>query len=225
MTTRIEDRLQSISQQILSRTRLERVIQDFDLYPRERALNPMEDVVEQMRRDIDVQIVKGDAFQISYVSKEPRTAMRVTERLASLFIEENLRDREVLAQGTSEFLDSQLADARRRLIEHEKKLEAYRRQFSGELPTQVTANLAAQQNIQVQLQTLTEALDHDRERRLVLERALAEASVPVPPRTTPISDGRRPHGRWRAPLAGGDGGPAAAGGDAGVARDGAAPQA
>ncbi len=137
----------------------------------------MEDVVEQMRRDIDVQIVKGDAFQISYVSKEPRTAMRVTERLASLFIEENLRDREVLAQGTSEFLDSQLADARRRLIEHEKKLEAYRRQFSGQLPTQVTANLAAQQNIQVQLQTLTEALDHDRERRLVLERALAEASL------------------------------------------------
>ena len=46
--------------------------------------------------------------------------MRVTERLASLFIEENLRDREVLAEGTNQFLEAQLDDARRRLIENEK---------------------------------------------------------------------------------------------------------
>ncbi len=67
--------------------------------------------------------------------------MRVTERLASLFIEENLRDREVLAEGTNQFLEAQLEDARRRLVEHEKKLEEYRRQFAGQLPSQVESNL------------------------------------------------------------------------------------
>src|SRR5262245_56327033 len=97
VTVRIEDRLQSIAQQILSRTRLERIIQDFDLYAAERKTGVMEDVVESMRDDITVQVVKGEAFRVAYVGDNPRTVMRVTDRLASLFIEENLHDREVLA--------------------------------------------------------------------------------------------------------------------------------
>src|SRR6516162_9260374 len=101
VTTRIEDRVQTITQQILSRTRLERIIQDFNLYPELRKTAIMEDVVERMRSSIGVQVVKGDAFRVSFTSDDARTAMRVTERLASLFIEENLRDREVLAEGTN----------------------------------------------------------------------------------------------------------------------------
>ena len=126
VTTRIEDRLQSITQQILSRTRLERIIQDFNLYAEERRTAIMEDIVERMRGSIEVQVVKGDAFRVGFTSDDARTAMRVTERLASLFIEENLRDREVLAEGTNQFLEAQLEDARRRLIENEKQLEEYR---------------------------------------------------------------------------------------------------
>ena len=94
----------------------------------------MEDIVENMRSDISVQVVKGDAFRVSHVGRDPRTVMKVTERLAGLFIEENLRDREVLAEGTNQFLEAQLEDARRRLIEQEKKLEVYRRSHGGELP-------------------------------------------------------------------------------------------
>jgi len=108
VTTRIEDRLQSITQQILSRTRLERIVQDFNLYAEERRTAIMEDIVERMRREIEVQVVKGDAFRVGFTSSDARTAMRVTERLASLFIEENLRDREVLAEGTNQFLEAQL---------------------------------------------------------------------------------------------------------------------
>ena len=127
ITSKIEDRLQSISQQILSRTRLERIIQDFNLYERERQVGIMEDVVQRMRsRDIRVDTLKGDAFRIAFIGDNPVTVMRVTDRLASHFIDENLRDREILAQGTSQFLTVQLEDARRRLIEQEKKLEEYR---------------------------------------------------------------------------------------------------
>ncbi len=178
VTARIEDRLQTITQQILSRTRLERIIQDFDLYAKERRTAIMEDVVEKMRRDIDILVIKGDSFRITYTGDEPRTVMQVTQRLASLFIDENLRDREMLAQGSFQFLESQLDDSRRRLIEHEKKLEEYRRRHSGELPTQLPSNLQVIQNTQMQIQALTESVARDHDRRLMLERATADASSP-----------------------------------------------
>jgi polysaccharide chain length determinant protein (PEP-CTERM system associated) len=180
VTTRIEDRLQAITQQILSRTRLERIIQDFDLYADERRTGIMEDVVEKMRKDIEIQIVKGDAFRISYVGYEPRTVMKVTERLASAFIEEGLRDRETLAEGTSQFLETQLADARRRLVEDEKKVEAYRRKYAGELPSQLDSNLQAIRNTQMQVQSVLESLNRDQDRRLMLERQIAELENQAP---------------------------------------------
>ena len=178
VTARIEDRLQSISQQILSRTRLERIVQDADLYPELRRTSIMEDVVEQMRRDIDVQIVKADAFRVSYLSDTPDRAMHVAQRLASLFIDENLKDREKLAEGTNQFLATQLEDARRRLIEDEKKIEVYRRQHAGELPTQLTSNLQAMSAVQLQLQATVDSLNRDRDRRLMLERMLDDATTP-----------------------------------------------
>ena len=177
VTARIEDRLQSISQQILSRTRLERIIDDLNLYSNERHTAIMEDLVEKMRHNIDVEIVKGDAFRVSFIGDEPRTVMKVTERLASLFIEENLRDREVLAEGSYEFLDSQLEESRRKLVEHEKKLEEYRRRYAGQLPNQVDSNLQVIQNTQLQIQALNESAARDRDRRLTVERAIADAEA------------------------------------------------
>ena len=100
--------------------------------------------------------------------------MRVTDRLASHFIDENLRDREILAQGTSQFLTVQLEDARRRLIEQEKKLEEYRLRHSGELPSQAAGNLQQVQNLQLQVQNVVESLNRDVDRKLIIERALAD---------------------------------------------------
>jgi polysaccharide chain length determinant protein (PEP-CTERM system associated) len=174
INTKIEDRLQSLTQQILSRTRLERIIQDFNLYEEERKTRLMEDVVEQMRNDIVPAVVKGDAFRVSYTGREPRTVMKVTDRLASLFIEENLRDREVLAEGTNQFLESQLEEARHRLIEHEEKLEEFRRTHSGQLPSQLPTNLQAITNTEMQIQSVVESLNRDRDRRLIIERTIAD---------------------------------------------------
>jgi polysaccharide chain length determinant protein (PEP-CTERM system associated) len=181
VTSKMEDRLRTISQQILSRARLEQVIQDFNLYPDARRKTTMEDVVELMRtKDIELKPVRGDAFWVAYKSDEPHTAMKVVERLATMFIEENLKDREVMAEGTDQFLEAQLDDARRRLIEHEKKLEAYRGKYMGELPSQLASNLQVIQNTQMQLQSLAESLSRDRERRVSSERAMAELQAPPP---------------------------------------------
>ncbi len=174
VTSRIEDRLQSISQQILSRTRLERIIQDFNLYSTQRQRALMEDVIDRMRHDIDVQVVKGDAFRITYTSDNPQTAVKVTERLATLFINENLKDREVLAVGTNEFLEAQLEEARVKLVAQETKLEEYRRRYTGELPSQLQSNLQALQNTQLQIQAVLDSASRERDRKLMLQRLLSE---------------------------------------------------
>jgi uncharacterized protein involved in exopolysaccharide biosynthesis len=183
ISVRLEDRLASINQQILSRTRLEQIVREYDLYAQERTSMIMEDVIERMRsRDINIQLSSdrrqnsSPAFSISYTGGEARTVMRVTERLASLFIEENLRDRTALAEGTNQFLEAQLSDARTRLIEQEKRLEAYRQRHAGELPSQLSTNMQAIQNLQLQIQSITQSICQDRDRSLMLDRQLAEAS-------------------------------------------------
>src|SRR5438067_7403584 len=119
ITTKIEDRLNSISQQIMSRTRLERIILDSNLYVKERQTEIMQDIVETMRKDISIEVIKGDAFRVSYIGKDPQSVKTVTERLASLFIEENVNERAQLAEGTNQFLQTQLDNARARLAQQE----------------------------------------------------------------------------------------------------------
>ena len=174
----LADRIQTITQQIMSRTRLETIINDLNLYAREREEGLMEDVVELMRRDVSVTVVRGDAFRVSYISENPIMAMRVAERLARLFIDENLREREMVAQGTSQFLGSQLEDARRRLVEQEKKLEAYRRAHAGELPSQQASNLTALNNVQMQIQSLVESRARDRDSLQLVQRQIADLESP-----------------------------------------------
>lgn len=182
VTAKLEERLPSITDQIQSRSRLERIITDLDLYKTERERWTMEDTVQRMRGDIKVGLEgrAKESFRVSYVSRDPRTAQKVTERLASLYIEENLRDRENLAESTNTFLASQLEDAKRRLLEHERKLEDYRRRHAGELPSQLEGNLQAIQNVQLQLQAVSESLNRARERRLLVQRQMNDArALPV----------------------------------------------
>ena len=182
-TDRVEDRLITLEEQILSRSRLERIILDLDLYQGLRARLPLESVVDRMRKEITIRVEGKELFRLSYISEDPETVQKVATRLSSLFIDENLRDRENQAEATNEFLDSQLQDARLRLIDHEKKLEEYRRQYSGQLPTQAASNLQAIQNLQLQVQGLEEASGRALERRLLLERQLADLQLAEP---TPI---------------------------------------
>jgi polysaccharide chain length determinant protein (PEP-CTERM system associated) len=184
VTERVEDRLPVISAQILSRYQLERVVQEFELYPALVGKAPMEDIVDTMRADIGGPIIEPggrDSFRLSYSSADPLTAQKVTARLASLYLDQNRQDRRTRADQTSGFLEEELADAQKRLIEHEQKLEAYRLRYAGQLPTQLAGNQNVIQNTQLQLQNLNDAMDRARERRLLKERELADARAPLPP--------------------------------------------
>ena len=138
-----------------------------------------------MRLDISTSALgeDTDSFRVSYVSDEAEKARRVTERLASLYIEQNLKDRENQADSTSQFLDTQLEQAKARLIEQEKKLEQYRKSHAGQMPSQLQGNLLAIQTASQQVQTINESTNRAQERRLLVERQIADTqalSVPVP---------------------------------------------
>lgn len=191
VTADITERLTTIQSQILSRTRLERIIQEFNLYREERETMIMEDIIEQMRtRDVQVNMGRGrrrnaetSSFSVSFESTQPRTAMLVAERLASLFVQENLTEREVLADSASQFLQSQLEDARRRLMEHEKKQAEFNRANAGRLPSQDQANMQMLQTTQSQLQANAEGASKDRDRLQFLEASIQElAAAPAPVR-------------------------------------------
>ncbi len=183
VTLKTEDRLEALSAQVMSRTELERLIKEYDLYPRERQRYPMQDVVDRMRASITKQLVRAapdrpvDSFYLRFTYSDAITTAKVTERLALLFIDQNARDRGVLAQATDSFLQAQLEEARARLEEQERRLEVFRERNAGRLPTQLDFNMQAIQNAQLQLQQLTESLARDRDRRLTVEQLLKDAQA------------------------------------------------
>jgi polysaccharide chain length determinant protein (PEP-CTERM system associated) len=207
VTMRTVDRLSTLTEQILSRTELEQLIIDLNLYPEQRARQPMQDVVESMRRQwirvepvINNRRTDADSFYIRFSYTDPATARRVTERLASLFIDVNTRDRNNLASQTQEFLLSQLAEAKKKLEETEQRMQGFREQNAGRLPTQLGYNMQAMQNAQLRAQSLVESIARDRDRRLILERLLEEAQNEVidPASTAPARAGQPGEGNTPA---------------------------
>jgi len=183
--TRLDEQLQTISQQILSRTRLEQIIDELNLYPDERRTGIMQDVVEEMTRDVGIDITRGDAFSVSFTSGNARTAQKVAERLTSAFIDESTKDQQNLTEGTSQFLESSTEEMRQRLEETEKKLQDYRQRHAGELPTQLEGNLTALQNTHQQMQIVIEAENRDHDRHIFIERQIADLQAPPAPQSAP----------------------------------------
>jgi len=182
VTQRLSDRIQAIRQEILSRTRLERLITDFNLYPEERRNGIMEDVFERIRtNDIQVEPVTAEAFRVSFVGRDRATVMKVAATLGAWFVDASLKDREVLAENTNEFLETQVNTARTRLMENEKRLADYRRKYMGQLPSQLEANLQAMQGTMTQLQTLAESANAERSRQLILEGRIKDLEAAAPP--------------------------------------------
>ncbi len=189
ITTELETRLQTISQQILSRTRLQELIDRLDLYPDLRHRVPRETLVEAMRRDIQLDLKGAEpaggrgatiAFNLSYRGKDPGTVARVANTLASFYVEEDQKARERQTTGTAEFLKLQLDEAKRRLDEQDHRVGEFKGAHSGELPEQVEVNLAALERLNTQLRLNTEAQMRALERRDDLVKRLADAGVVDP---------------------------------------------
>jgi uncharacterized protein involved in exopolysaccharide biosynthesis len=205
VTALLSERLNLISQQILSRTRLERIIREFNLYEEEQERTLMEDVIEQMRSAISINIdAKGNdgaptSFSVSFQSPDPRTAMRVTERLASLFVQENLEDRALLADQTRQFLEGEAAETQRRLVVSQAMLADWNRQAAGRQPPQdlVAQNEVLQDTYRSILRKMEEAtMAVNLERRQIGEQFRIIDGARMPER--PVRPARLPFLVWGA---------------------------
>jgi polysaccharide chain length determinant protein (PEP-CTERM system associated) len=200
VTLKTEERLGALSTQVTSRTTIEQLIQEFNLYQQARRNVPMEDVIVMMRSAIDVvpetprRGPRGPeplhAFRVRFTYTDPEIAANVTQRLGLLFVDQNASDRGALAEDTNQFLESQLDEARQRLEATEARLEAFRQRHGNELPTQLQSNMTAIHNTQMQIQAQVESIARDRDRKLMLERLYNDAVVeplPAPPLPAPTS--------------------------------------
>jgi polysaccharide chain length determinant protein (PEP-CTERM system associated) len=162
-------RLLTIRQEILSRTRLERILKELDPYPESAGRVPLTTLVEKMRDTADINVKGDDAFSVEYVHRDPQMAMRVADRLATLFIEETLRAQESRTADATEFIESQLEEARRQLETREQALRRFKEERMGSLPEQTPTNLATLQRLQMEQQALSTNLQAALDRLQALE--------------------------------------------------------
>ena len=175
MTMTPTSALDSLSREILSRTRLLGIIDEFHLYadPQHEPQVP-ELLVERMRKDVKIEPLgvtqNGDltAFTISFTARTAELAQKVASRLASLFIEENLKQQGMQAESTTNFLNAQLEAAKAKMADQEQRLQLFRMRNLGELPEQQQANLSALTDLRMQLQNASANLDRAQQQQTSL---------------------------------------------------------
>lgn len=178
----LNQRLLTMKEQILSRTRLQPIIEKYNLYKDERQKAPIEDVIDRMRKAVEVTPIKGDGisrssvpgFYISFTSDNPRLAQQVCAEITSMFMEENLRARQQSAQGTTDFLISQLKDAKQALDEQDKALAAFKSKYVSQLPEHDQTNLTMLSTLNSQLDAVTQAITQAGQQKTYLESLLGQ---------------------------------------------------
>ena len=175
----VEARISTISQQIMSRTNLEKIIEQFNLFSGLEYENIfMEDKLAILRNSISVDVTRTrretDSFSIRVKGKNPENIAKIANTLASFFIDENLRLRETQAVGTSDFLENELQIMTKRLEEREELLKVYNQKYMGGLPEQLETNLRI-------LDRLQELLSEQRSSLSIAKNRFIEFENRIPP--------------------------------------------
>ncbi|MBZ5625332.1 MAG: hypothetical protein LAQ69_42525 [Acidobacteriia bacterium] len=190
-TTDISSALQAMKQEVLSRTQLLKMINDFGLYPKQRKRLAPEDLISLMLANIDIaplnenpQQKDFDAFRISFTTENALLAQQVTNTLTSLFIDEYLRTGTEQATNTTNFLHDQVEAKRKKLDEQEQLLRDFKLRYVGELPEQQSGNLGILTGLQGQLQNTVASLNRAQQQRVYLQSLLDATKHQVVP--TPV---------------------------------------
>ena len=171
---KISEMVNTVTQQVLSRSNLEKIIKNFHLYADMQKTVPIEDIIGQLRDkniEVNVQRDKGNVFSVSFRYMDPQTAMKVTNELAAKFIEENLRVREERAKETASYIQDELRMSKETLHNKESQMRDYKLKFYNEMPDQRASNMNRLNALQVQFQaTQTSIYDREQTRLLVSEQ-------------------------------------------------------
>jgi polysaccharide chain length determinant protein (PEP-CTERM system associated) len=187
VATDLEERVAAVRQILLSGGELRKVIKEFSLYQEERKTHTEDEILDIMRKNVSITTEtvgngkRPGTFRIGYQGPDPAIVMHVANRLTDLYVERNLQTREGQAEGTSEFLDNQLRDAKKRLDELEAAVSSYKVKHNGELPEQEESLANALSGLRTQLQANMDALNRAQQTKVVQQSTLSamEASAAV----------------------------------------------
>ena len=196
VSAEIESRVNTISQQVMSRSNLEKIIAQFNLFMGPNSAEMyMEDKVEYLRRRISVEVTgderlrSTEAFSIAFFGSDPELVMHITNALAANFIDENLRIIEAEAVGTSDFLEEQLQKTSKQLDDLEQHLKSFRTRHMGGLPEQLQTNLRSLDQLQMQVREKQSSLNSAKTRLISLNNQLSETQAIQQSLTVPSSAG------------------------------------
>jgi len=188
----LEERIASIRQMLLSSGELKKIIEDFGLYRKQRKTQAEEEILDVMRKDISITLEpigvggkdkRTGAFRIGYQGPDPIVVTRVANRLTDLYIDQNLKTRELQAAGTSDFLDTQLTESKKRLDELEAAVSAYKLAHNGELPQQELSLGGALSRLQTELEANRDAINRAQQTRVILEGNLSSMEATLAAQT------------------------------------------
>lgn len=179
VTGDVTDRLQTISDEVMSRTRLLMIANKDNLYEKVRKKHGDDGVLTAIRKDITVDVIQGtdehriDGFKIAYIASTPDLAQEVTRQIANLFIQENIKERDQDAESTAQFIQNQLAAAGTQLAAQDQKISSFKAAHLGELPEQETANLAMISELQSASQQNSDSIDRAHQQLVYLQSMLS----------------------------------------------------
>src|SRR6202158_2264455 len=186
ITENLNQRLTSMQEQILSRSRLQPIIENFALYPQDRNRVHIEDLVARLRTSINIKAMEPNpgtqrgqvpGFFVDVTFGIPQLAQQICTQVTSMFLEENARDREQKASQTTSFLSGQLDEAKAKLDEQDAKLAQFKRQYLGSLPEEEQSNLSILAGLNTQLEANTQALSRAQQDKTFNESLLGQQEM------------------------------------------------
>jgi polysaccharide chain length determinant protein (PEP-CTERM system associated) len=174
----LNSRLASMKEQILSRSRLEPIIERFNLFSSGNA--SMDDRVDMTQKAIGIKpIPSGQSggipgFYVTFTAKDPHLAQQVCAEITALFISANQNAREATAEGTTDFLKQQLADSKKNLDDQDAKLAAFQQKYAGMLPDQEQSNSSTLQSLTTQLDAVAQSLIREQQDVTFLQSMVAQ---------------------------------------------------
>src|SRR5215470_10294875 len=189
-----DQRIQVISQQVMTRTNLTRVLEKYNLYPGYRQSKTTEEILQRLAKDIKLDLLKADvidqrsgskttatiAFSLSYEGETPPVAQKVTNELVTLFLSENLKNRQQRTAETSTFLADEAAKLSAHVSETEAKLAAFKEKNTGRLPELVQLNMQLRDRTDSEIKELDRQISTLEERKVYLDGQLTQMKPNTP---------------------------------------------
>jgi len=188
VTTYADQRIQVISQRVMTTTNMKAIIDKYDLYVEERREEPMEVIFDEMRNDISLDMISADvidpktgraakatiAFSLSYENESPQLAQKVANEFVSLFLNENLKNRTEMAEEANEFLQDEVDRLGVRVNSLEEKLAGFKEQHSESLPEMNSLNREFMERQERELAEVKRQIRALEERRVYLKSELSQ---------------------------------------------------